>query len=425
MKTNEIRIYTAFYILAFCYIGYFFLSNSYLPAPFFYNRNDLFMDFFNVLRWSDDPGRYYVWGSIYPPFSFLLAKLLSVFMPVDVFSNALVYRDYAWKVFVLTLIPLVSVIFLKDFIRLSKNYRYALAIIFLSAPMLYALERGNLIIFCYFFLVIAFLNYRNNLLFSLFFALAISLKIYLIALVFVLFLMKDFWKIFLSLFFFIVVNQISATIIDAPDWYSLLSNIFSFSSGDRYYEWAYFSYSFKGLLAAAHYKMGVSTSIVATNFSQLLEIVNWTFQVLVLSIYALAVALFTYGSANQRRELAAYLSLLLLMLIMMIVSNAGGYVFVLLFVFIKLLVETKASRFLLFLAVLPTSFILVDTGNIYDTVSVLSQSEVYFGRVLYIGMVLRPVAFFLLYLVIFINFYNKVRELSLKPDRRFLAFNQV
>jgi len=47
------------------YVNYFD-AYGYLPAPFIYDKHDTFMDFFNVLYWAGDEGRYTDWHSVYP-----------------------------------------------------------------------------------------------------------------------------------------------------------------------------------------------------------------------------------------------------------------------------------------------------------------------------------------------------------------------
>jgi hypothetical protein len=143
---------------------YFWLSfaeNGYLPSPFVYDKADTFMDLFHSMYWADEPGRYTDWGSVYPPLNFLFLKgarwlLFGLVHESDAFT----LRDSAkplipYIVAAFAAAPLF--VFRHDLWRGFTAAQKALFFItfLLSPPMLFTIERGNLIIFALGFLALA------------------------------------------------------------------------------------------------------------------------------------------------------------------------------------------------------------------------------------------------------------------------------
>ena len=56
----------------------FLLLEGYLPAPFFYETYDTWMDWFNTAFWAREPGAYDVWRTIYPPITFVFLKIFGI-----------------------------------------------------------------------------------------------------------------------------------------------------------------------------------------------------------------------------------------------------------------------------------------------------------------------------------------------------------
>ena len=130
--------------------GLFFIRERYLPPPFTFDTNDTFMDWFNTAYYAVNGGIYDSWGSIYPPISFDFLKIFSVnsCYSGDAFSG----RDCDWfgrltlySFFVLNIWLVFKTYKLVD--RNSAAVRtFALCA---GLPMLFALERGNLIVPCF------------------------------------------------------------------------------------------------------------------------------------------------------------------------------------------------------------------------------------------------------------------------------------
>ena len=138
-----------------------FAENGYLPSPFVYDKADTFMDFFHPMYWADEPGRYTDWGSVYPPLNFLFLKGARWLMFGQVHeSDAFTLRDSA-KPFIPYLLAAFAAsalfVFRHDLWRGFTGAQKALFffIFLLSPPMLFSIERGNLIIFASGFLALA------------------------------------------------------------------------------------------------------------------------------------------------------------------------------------------------------------------------------------------------------------------------------
>ncbi|MBP2276068.1 hypothetical protein [Sphingomonas sp. PL20] len=125
----------------------FFHANHYLPAPFVFDTNDTFMDWFNTAFWANRPGAYDVWRSIYPPLSFVFLDLAS--LPGCYRDSPFHARDCDWVGrSAIGALYLIDVILL--WIAFRRNDRRTAiprtAAFAVGLPLLYTLERGNLIL---------------------------------------------------------------------------------------------------------------------------------------------------------------------------------------------------------------------------------------------------------------------------------------
>jgi hypothetical protein len=160
---------------------------GYLPQPFFYEPSDIWMDWFNTAHWAHEPGAYDAWLTIYPPLSFVFLKFLGI---ARCYSGAegLPARECDWlglvalhSIYVMNIV-LTARAFMKIDRRTALPRSFALTA---GLPMLYGLERGNLILICFTCVLLAFGPLvRSARLRWIFLGLAINFKVYLIATVF-------------------------------------------------------------------------------------------------------------------------------------------------------------------------------------------------------------------------------------------------
>jgi len=386
------------FIAAFCSLTYILVSlesNGYLPAPFFYDKFDTFMDFFNVQYWTYDEGRYTEWQSIYTPFSFWIVSFFPYF---DNGYEPLMLREEGILYLIgLYVITTILILYFQSKSIMHSN-KIILIMLLLSTPFLFTLERGNLLFITLIFLLISSLNYKKIWIFSIFMAMAISLKIYLVALLFIPLLNLHFSRIILTLLLALFINLISANILGESNWWLFMSNILEFSSDPRHYEWSYFTYSYQNILLAftelnPKYKdIGV--------WSHLLTLFTTFIFFLFVSIKYLL------SSSSFRDKGRNTLFLLLIMLIMIVVKNSGGYVFILLFPFLSSIIFNRASLYVLLLLLLPIEIPFMTLDSI-TMESLISGQQVEISRDVTSGMILRPLLFLILYYMISINFLRK------------------
>ncbi len=132
-------------------VGAFLLSAGYLPPPFFHDTNDTFMDWYNTVYWTHNRGAYDIWLTVYPPLSFDFLRLVSI--GSCYWGDPLSSRGCD-PVGVWVLVAFFSVNVWITYLCFRKNadpttvWPRTIALS-LGLPMLFALERGNLIIPCF------------------------------------------------------------------------------------------------------------------------------------------------------------------------------------------------------------------------------------------------------------------------------------
>ena len=156
---------------------------QYLPAPFFYESYDTFMDWYNPAYWAHQPGAYDTWGSLYPPLSFFVLHFVTdgrcyAFAEQYASRDCDLYGLITLHAFYLINIGLTIATFVKIDRRTAVPRAFALSA---GLPMLFALERGNIILLCYACLILAYGPLlRSTRLRWFFAACAVNFKIYLI-----------------------------------------------------------------------------------------------------------------------------------------------------------------------------------------------------------------------------------------------------
>lgn len=154
------------------------------------------MDLFNTLHWAFDSGRYTVWQSVYPPLNFIVLHLLDFIFAGASFDTPVAMRSGSLSLIagLVLLYLLVPALVLRTrcwngFSRTNKIFIYFAAV--LSFPMLFALERGNLIILAPILLALALSREGYQRLICI--ALLINLKPYF-ALLVLIYLVHNRWK---------------------------------------------------------------------------------------------------------------------------------------------------------------------------------------------------------------------------------------
>ena len=133
-----------------------YLTYGYLPAPYFYDLNDTYMDWFNPAYWANHPGAYDIWRTVYPPLSFVFLKLFS--LKYCYADDPYFGRGCDWLgMIAIWLFYFASLYFVFKSYRAADTRTAWIRTLAtgLGLPMLYTLERGNLILPCFLFFVLA------------------------------------------------------------------------------------------------------------------------------------------------------------------------------------------------------------------------------------------------------------------------------
>jgi hypothetical protein len=195
----------SFAIITVCsviYSAWFLWENNYLPAPFFYEPNDVFADWFNTAYWARDKGTYDVWTALYPPASFVFLRIFGLdrcYVVNRFVDTSLGYdsRDCDW-VGLSTIAALYIIDVALIYITFRKRDRVTALprtiCLGLGWPLLDGVERGNLVLAAFMFLMLALGPLlRSTFARATFAGLAINFKVYLVA-AFVPLLLRRKWR---------------------------------------------------------------------------------------------------------------------------------------------------------------------------------------------------------------------------------------
>ncbi len=160
MKPKKSEMWEAPFVVlivgSIAFTVWFVAAKGYLPQPFFYGSQSMFTDWTASVYYSVNPGAYTSFYSVYPPLSFDFLRVFSInscYRYDDIFAS----RECDWLSsvtllsFYLVTIPIVYVSLLKVNARTAIMRTVAIC---LGLPIVYALERGNLIGPCFVFFVL-------------------------------------------------------------------------------------------------------------------------------------------------------------------------------------------------------------------------------------------------------------------------------
>ena len=369
------------------------------------------MDLFNVLYWAYNDGRYTEWGSVYPPLNFIILKLVNFVFAGGGFGDPALMRDNSPFVIAgLCLVYLaVPAIVLKtrvweDFTRIEKFLIYCAIV--LSAPMLFALERGNLILLAPILLALAFSRIGIARIFCI--ALLINIKPYF-ALLLIYYIARKDWKGFATCAVLSgLVFSVSGLALD-NHFLVFFTNLFNFSKEAGLFSLrgvmampssiSAFSYVLKnpdGAMMASGFLNPASIAIIV----YIIEAAKWG--VLAISLVILFVRSRLIGDTEA------------LSLLVVIISNlgvwVGGYTFILYIALIPIFIKMRATWLyigLLSLMAIPLDIIPLLDGFIGAQYSYLAGAYVNVQWTLGLGSVIRPVLNILLLLILSFEFFAR------------------
>ena len=373
----------------------FFLKNGYLPSPFLFDKSDTFMDLFNPMYWAFDAGRYTEWGSVYPPLNFILLRVLNFVSAGEWSGSPEFMRDNSPLVImvfclVYLVIPVVMLT-MRHWQGISTRDKILIYfVIILSPPMLFALERGNLVVLCPVFLAIVLS--KIDFLRGIGIALLINFKPYFVIFLLYYAIRKD-WKgliycTFLSGIFF----MIPGLILD-ENYIFFLKNILDFSQEQNLFSLreimsfpasiSVFSYVLKNPEGAMFASRLIGLDKIPFVII-LIEFFKWS--VIIMSL----VFLIKKSDVMRDEEIFTLLTLVITNLGIWV----GGYTLIyytaLIPVFIKMRGHMIYMAFLS-LMVMPLDMIPLIGESIGNQYSFLFSSTVYVDWTLGVGSMVRPI----------------------------------
>jgi hypothetical protein len=125
------------------------LVKGYLPQPFYFLKSDTLMDWFNTAYWAQRTDAYERWGAVYPPLSLDFLKFFSLHGCYRV--SAVAGRGCDWlggAVLVGSYLASAVLAFAAFRAQDGKTALVRAVAFALGFPMLFALERGNLVLPC-------------------------------------------------------------------------------------------------------------------------------------------------------------------------------------------------------------------------------------------------------------------------------------
>jgi hypothetical protein len=127
-----------------------FRSNGYLGPPFVFDVGDTFMDWFNTAYWAHNGNAYSIWRTIYLPLSFVITRLFGDPNCYDAAPYDARECDTFGIAFIVAMYVGCVVITAIAFIKHDRSTAlFRTVAIALGGPLLFALERGQLLMLTY------------------------------------------------------------------------------------------------------------------------------------------------------------------------------------------------------------------------------------------------------------------------------------
>jgi len=267
----------------------FFIDHHFLPQPFVFDVNDTFMDWFNTAFYANRPGAFDVWHTVYPPLSFVFLRLFSLHSCYEGPFNA---RDCDWlgTVALMGSYVLDGVVAALVFWRRDRATAIPRSLAFtFGLPLLFALERGNLILVC----LIPFMLVYGEMLGSRFsralaIATTINFKPYLVVPSLALAVRRDWRALELAGLATIALYLVTLMLFGSGTPGEMLDNIRIFSNvvGGQFWEQTYLSTSYSTVLVIKDSPFPILTYTSSAS----VEIALWLIPLLIVMTQLVALA---------------------------------------------------------------------------------------------------------------------------------------
>jgi len=418
-KINPVK---ALYIILFfeliniSYYGYYLSNHGYLPSPFVLDKNDTLMDFYNPLYWVVKDGFYTIFNSVYPALNYFFLKIFSLGIAPDQISNPFQLRkDFPILGIIISFIYILIVWVVVNIGEWRKvdlgNKGLVFLTCILSVPVLFGLERGNLIFLGLLFLAL-YLNASNPWVKAVCFGLLVNIKPYFAILLIPYLNIYQFNKLELirssliaAAIFFVSSLLVGVNIIDFFNGYLSFSNNTTLTVG--------------GVVALPHSIAALSTIKALINFGEGSSYAFW-FSLLKVINYVSVLFLFYLALVKKLSPLELLIASVLI--ITNFAISTGGYILIIYIALIPYLLQSKEYKLMLFcmvliyalpldwIPILKVEFLYIYSylgGNLH-----INNPSFYLS----IGSIFRPVLNFslmIIFLIHLIRKYPKVVNVSI------------
>lgn len=374
---------------------YFLLNNGYLPQPFFYDVSDTFMDWFNPAYYAHNGGAFDAFGSIYPPLTFVIMRVLGLPHCYKLMWG-MDTRQCDWLGVATLLVSYVIDIVLvaKIFIRVDRRTALPRGLALCGGmPILFGLERGNIIIMCFAFVMLAFGPLLRSARWRWFFAaLAINLKIYLVGMVMALLLRRRWVWTEGAMLMTLVVYLVTYMILGDGTLGEIIENIKGYTTelvSAQQVLGLWYSDTYQPLLALLH---APEFPITATVGSRLVDVASLVVPMLVL-FGQLSVVLAAIATWLRPEVVPNHRVVFLGLMLAVISTESSGYTMMIPLFFVFMEKWTGIGRIVAlitgYILCLPTEIVLASVPPIINYSYFADRMvEVHYG--IGLGAFLRP-----------------------------------
>ncbi len=289
----------------------FYVARHYLPQPFLFDTFDTFMDWFNTAYWANRSGAYDVWQSIYPPLSFVFLDLVSI---QRCYVDPFVARDCDWvgTGAILFFYALSAALAGFAFRRADRATALPRGLAFgLGFPLLFCLERGNLLLVCLVPFILAYGGLVASPLWrGLAIALTINFKPYLIAPALALGVKRQWRGLEAAGLLTIAVYLATLAAFASGDPLAVLNNTGAWVdfNSTQFWEQSFFSTSYVTLLSIRTSPFPILTVVPSAVVEAVLQIVPLVIRASQLAALAAIVAAWLQPRAVPLTRIAALFS---------------------------------------------------------------------------------------------------------------------
>lgn len=334
------------YVLCYnFYAIYYTFNKGYLPYPFYLDKADSFMDYFNINYASLNGGAYTKDKVFYSPLILVYAKYFTSQNCLAV-SNAFDLRacDILGFVTYISVCFVLSWYFLDKCMNTVSSKRWWIVLLLFSFPAMYGVERGN-----YIFLALVLLSiYASNSLHdkrSYLLPVILCVKYYLGVMLISFYISKKYIKLIVIIFAAAALNYIFAIMYGDDGWVYIPKYIFTFAKANK--DWVDSIWAPTTLTAL----------IALPKENDLLRVFSQVFSTLLRLVLVFRALYFFSQFRLSGKHSDMHLILVSLLFLEVFSASPGYYSLVLLFPFFCYLLEyellTKTEKTLFVLCILP------------------------------------------------------------------------